>query len=199
MDSDSVSSKSKTPRTPQEIEKINQTVLSLARKYFALKNFDQVRLEDIAKQAETSVSHIMRTFGSKEELFKRCIDQQFKLWDMMKSDRAKLGERLAKYVTAPIKDGDQLQHVLLFIRGSLHSDSHKTVRDQFEAQFLNPYAQWLGGDGASARSGIITSFLFGITYMHYICDCEPFNGPELEKLQKIVAPLLQKLIDGEAT
>jgi len=189
--------KAKTTKLPRSIETINQEVLSVARRSFAEKNFDQVRLEDIATKAGTSASHIIRAFGSKEELFQRCIDQQFKLWDMMKSDREKLGERLVKYVTAPIKEGDQLQHVLLFIRGALHSDSHKALRDQFEAQFLKPYAQWLGGEEASARSGLITSVLFGITFMHYICECEPFHGKDLEALQKLAEPLVQQLIDGK--
>lgn len=193
------SSKSKSPRKVRNIELINQDVLLWARRYFAEKNFDQVRLEDIATKAGTSTSHIIRAFGSKEELFQKCIDQQFKLWDMMKSNREKLGERLIKYVTAPIKEGDQLQHVLLFIRGALHSDSHKTLRGQFESQFIAPYAKWLGGEDANARSGVITSFLFGITFMHYICECEPFQGKDLEALQKLTAPILQKLIDGKNT
>lgn len=190
------SARTKTPKKLRNIEAINQDVLFYARKYFAEKNFDQVRLEDIAAKANTSISHVLRTFGSKEELFQKCLDQQFKLWDMMKSDRKKLGEHLVKYVTAPVKNGEQLQHVLLFIRGALNSDSHKTLKAQFEDQFIRPYAKWLGGEDSSARAGLITSMLFGLTFMHYICDCEPFHGKDLERMQKIMAPILQELIEG---
>jgi AcrR family transcriptional regulator len=190
-------SKTKAPRKPREIESINQDVLFFARRMFAEKNFDQVRLEDIAIKAGTSTSHIIRAFGSKDELFNKCIDQQFKLWDMMKSDREKLGDRLAKYVTAPLKDGNQIQHVLLFIRGALHSESHRALRAQFDEQFLKPYAQWLGGDDANVRSGLITSILFGVTFMHYLCEFEPFQGKELERMQELAGPLIQKLIDGK--
>lgn len=197
-DSKTDSPKSKAPRGPRKIESINDDVLLIARRMFSEKNFDQVRLEDIATKAGTSTSHIIRAFGSKEDLFNKCIDQQFKLWDMMKTDKEKLGDRLVKYVTAPLKEGNQIQHVLLFIRGALHSESHKALRSQFEEQFLKPYAQFLGGENASVRSGLVTSILFGMTFMHYLCEFEPFQGKELEKMQELAGPIIQSLIDGKA-
>ena len=107
--------KSKSTANHEPTEEFMESVLTVARKLFAEKNYDQVRIEDIASKSNTSVSHIMRAFGSKDKLFLLAIDQQFKLWDMLKADKEKLGERLIKYVTAPLTDGKQLQHVLLFV------------------------------------------------------------------------------------
>lgn len=180
----------------EDLEVIEQNILVVARRMFAEKNYDQVRIEDIASKASVSVSHVMRVFGSKENLFLKAIDQQFKLWDMLQADKEKLGERLIKYVTAPIKESNQLQHVLLFIRGALHSESHKVLREQFDTQFMKPYAKWLSGENAEVRASLITSILFGVTFMHYFCECDAYQDENLKKLHALAAPIIQKLIDG---
>ena len=192
-------SKVRVPRKVRDNDTINSEILSIARKQFAQKSFDKVRLEDIAEKAGVSVTHIMRNFESKEGLFQKSIDQQFKLWDMMSAERPMLGEFLSKYVTAPLQSEEQLLHVLLFINGSLHKDSRSNIQEKFESQFLQPYAQWLGGEASSARSSVITSFLFGVTFFNYICESESFKPEkDLKEIQKIVAPIIQKLIDGNS-
>ncbi len=189
--------KTRTPRKVRDIETINSDVIDIARKFFAEKNFDQVRLEDIATKAGTSVAHIMRSFETKDGLFQAAIDQQFKLWDMLKSDREHLGEFLSKYVTATIEDEAQIQHVMLFIKGSLHPRSRKALSEKFEAQFTEPCAKWLGGTDAKHRAGVMAAFLFGLTFHFHLSESEPFRDEDREKLQKIAAPLIQSLIDGK--
>jgi AcrR family transcriptional regulator len=197
-DSGPSSNKSRTPRKIRDVESINAEVLQVARRFFAQKTFDQVRLEDIAVAAGTSVSDIMRNFESKEGLFRKAIDQQFKLWDMMTGDRKKMGEHLAKYITAPLRTDDQVSHVLLFIKGSLGKDSKKVIQSKFASQFLEPYARWLGGEDAQTRAAILTAVMFGISFFHYICELQAFNGEEeRKKIQKIMAPLIQSFIDGK--
>src|SRR5919106_6222057 len=79
-------------------------ILEAARALFAARGFARASIRSIAGEAAVDPALVVHYFGSKEELFLAALELPFEpeavLPSLLEGDRARIGERFARFVVA---------------------------------------------------------------------------------------------------
>lgn len=172
-------------------------ILEAARFHFARAGYDQVGMRQIAVTARVDAALIVRYFGSKEALFREVMAKGFQLGDdFLSGGREGLGERLVRYVAAKAGANRDMDPVLILLRSGSNEQAGSILRQGLDEGFVQPLARWLGGNHAPERAGLIASTLFGLAFMREVVRIEPLAEADIDRLVALVAPALQRYVDG---
>jgi TetR/AcrR family fatty acid metabolism transcriptional regulator len=114
-------------KTPVQAEKI----LGAAARLFGSQRFDQVRMDDIAAEAEVGKGTLYRYFSDKEELFlallARCSEQFLQRVERAVAGDGSPRERLVALVATVIDEFDDNPHLLnLLMRAEVLAEDGRT-------------------------------------------------------------------------
>lgn len=169
-------------------------ILEAGRVLFTRDGYDHVGMRDIAAVVGVDAALVVHYFGSKEGLFAEAVTGSFALSeDLLGGARGDLGERLARYVLK--KKDDEFDPVLTLLRSAPNRRAADLLREGLDQQFVRPLSQWLGGEKAYERAGLIASNLFGLAFMSNVLHSKSLTGNE-EDLISLVASTLQFYVDG---
>lgn len=177
-----------------------ETLLEAARVLFTHRNYEQVGVRDVAAAAGVDATLVIRYFGSKEGLFVEAVPDTFDASNLLKGKRVHLGQRLARYVLQKEKDSrSEFDPLIALLRSAGSEGAGKLLRDGLDRAVVEPLAEWLGGEQARQRAGLIVAYLMGLAVMRGVLgSCALVEGDE-EQLVTLAAPVLQKYIDGKLT
>ena len=170
-------------------------LLASARRLFSRAGYGEVGVREIADGAGVNAALVNRYFGSKLALFAEAVGGSFTIGDLLVGDRATLGDRLARYLVRPRPTG--FDPTLVLLRSASHPDAGPVLRSALAEQVTTPLADWLGGDGARERAGLVVAVLFGFTLardvigVSVLADRQPLVGH--------LGAVLQRLIDGASS
>jgi AcrR family transcriptional regulator len=185
-----------TAKRSRNAEATKADILSAARTVFANSGYDSVGVRDIASAAGVNAALIIRYFGSKEELFEKAVTDAFNLNELLNVKRDEVGKLLAYYILQKREREGSLEPLLALLRSSSSEQGSKLMRELLDEQFIRPMAKWLGGKQAELRASLIASTLLGLALTRDVLKSERLEGSEIEAIIKLVAPVLQKYIDG---
>ena len=168
-------------------------LLASARRLFSRHSYGEVGVREIAAGADVNAALVNRYFGSKMGLFTEAVGDSFSIGDLLVGARATLGERLARYLVRPRPDGFDPTMVLL--RSAAHPDAGAVLRAALAEQVATPLAEWLGGDDARQRAGLVVAVLFGFTLTRDVVGASALRDRR-EVLVSHLGAVLQRLIDG---
>jgi AcrR family transcriptional regulator len=171
-------------------------ILSAARTVFANSGYDSVGVRDIAAVAGVNAALIIRYFGSKEELFEKAVTGAFNLNELLNVKREEVGKLLAYYILQKREREGSLEPLLALLRSASSEQGSKLMRELLDEQFIRPLAKWLGGKQAELRASLIASTMLGLALTKDVLKSERLEGSEIEPIIKLVAPVLQKYVDG---
>lgn len=171
-----------------------RALLDGARRLFSQHGYDHVGVREIAATADVNAALINRYFGSKEGLFAEAIADSFTIGDLLVGDRATLGDRLARYLVRPRRDG--FDPTLLLLRSAPSPEVGGVLRAALAYQVATPLADWLGGPDARERAGLVVAVLFGFALTRDVIGAGPLVDGDRDTLAGHLGAVLQRLIDG---
>ncbi|PYY33005.1 MULTISPECIES: TetR/AcrR family transcriptional regulator [unclassified Curtobacterium] len=178
-------------------------LVQAARRRFAFDGYRATTVRDIAADAGVNVALINRYFGSKEGLFRACLDRAAPDRDAAPSgsdlERA-LGGLIRHIIRSPT-DEDSMQLLLL-----LRSSGDEVV-DRIRRETLRGYAERLAGavragspdeidDDLLVRAEIALSVVLGMTMMRTSTRVEPLASAEVESVAVPLEDALRALLGG---
>lgn len=168
-------------------------LLASARRLLSQASYGEVGVREIAAGADVNAALVNRYFGSKMGLFTEVVGESFTIGDLLVGDRATLGERLARYLVRPRPDG--FDPTLVLLRSAAHPEAGAVLRAALAEQVTTPLADWLGGDDARPRAGLVVAVLFGFTLTRDVMGVSALQEGR-EVLVTHLGAVLQRLIDG---
>lgn len=169
-------------------------LLKAAKRQFAANGYAPTGLRDIAAAAGVNVALVNRYFGSKDELFRQAVSEQFSVAAFLGGERADLGFRLAATVLSKTEESSDLDPLLALLRSVTGEPATSLLRTSLDQQFVAPLAEWLGGPQAQTRAGLVVAHLMGLAMTRFVIQSPALtHDPEL--VLTLSARHLQALID----
>lgn len=195
--------KTAKPRT-RNAAATREAILKSARKAFVAYGYEGVGVREIAAEAGVTAMLINRYFGSKEQLFAEAIEDAMGGVTVIHpgmADLEKLGAYLAGGVLQTTEPGAApLEGTLMMIRSSGTTNARvvEAGRRQIEKQHLKTLTAELEGPNAAERAALILSMIAGVQIMRQMIGLAPLAKTSPATLQKLLAPVIQQLVDGPA-
>ena len=171
-------------------------ILEAARAAFTRDSYERVGVRDVAALAGVDPALVVRYFGSKEGLFNAAVQGKFDVGELLTGDRAEWGERLARYMLRKGETEGAFDPLLAMLRSAANDQGTPLLRAWIDDEVIRPLAERIGGDHAELRVGLVTSFLIGLAIVRDIVRSAPLADADVETLVPLVAPLLQRYVDG---
>lgn len=173
-------------------------ILAAARRAFTADSYDRVGLREIAAAAGIDPALVIRYFGSKEGLFKAAVGEKLDLSHLFAGDLFGLGERLARLVLTekpPAADG--FDPMLALLRSAPSEEPGRLLWVAIEEGVVGPLAARLPGPGREVRAGLIAAVLVGVLVSRSVVRTAALAEADAEDVIGALAPVLQRLVDGE--
>ena len=171
-----------------------QAILDAARHCFACEGYGQVGVREIAARAGIDPALVNRYFGSKEGLFAAAVKSKVDLSDLFAGDVSTLGERLVRFVLKKKTAEAAHDPLVALLRSSSNDVAGQMLRRAMVEGYVAPLAARLEGPEARERAELICSTLLGLIVFRNVVGCAI---SDVERQVELVAPLLQRLIDGD--
>lgn len=180
---------------PRNASQTREEILKAAQKLFSQRGYEHVGVRDIAADVGINGSLVIRYFGSKEQLFAEAVTEAFRLGDLLQERREVLGERLIRYLMQDDSDAT-FYPILALLKSATSPQGAVLLRQGLETHFIQPLAEWLGGENSYLRASLIASILLGLAIMQDVLYITPLAVSSVEELVAHVAPVIQGYIDG---
>ncbi|MCP1502990.1 AcrR family transcriptional regulator [Curtobacterium herbarum] len=178
-------------------------LVQAARRRFAFDGYRATTVRDIAADAGVNVALINRYFGSKEGLFRACLDRATPEQEATPSgsDLERVLGGLIRHIIRSPTDEDSMQ-LLLLLRGS----GDEAV-DRIRRETLRGYAERLAGaaragssseddDDLLVRAEIALSVVLGMTMLRTSTKVEPLASADVEAVARPLEDALRALLGG---
>lgn len=178
------------------------SLVQAARHRFAFDGYRATTVRDIAADAGVNVALINRYFGSKEGLFRACLDRATPEQEAAPSgsDLERVLGGLIRHIIRSPTDEDSMQ-LLLLLRGS----GDEAV-DRIRRETLRGYAERLAGaaragsssadDDLLVRAEIALSVVLGMTMLRTSTKVEPLASADVEAVARPLEDALRALLGG---
>lgn len=178
-----------------------QAILASARRAFARAGYDGVGVREIAGGAGVTAMLINRYFGSKERLFATVVAEtmatpRILTREIITSPTA--GADLAAALVEQTKAGAiPLDGFLIMLHSASSRRAARITRKQTENYHQKVMTAALSGDLAPQRAALVLSLIAGFQVMRQMIGLTALAKAEPETLLKVLAPLFQRIIEGE--
>jgi AcrR family transcriptional regulator len=166
-----------TPRVmrPRNAVDTRARILTAARRVFAIRDYTQARISDIAAEADVNQALVIRYFGSKEQLFETALDS---VLSELPSHGQYEFPGLAQSIVAHLTDeSDTLPDPLpMVIHATSDPLAQAIARRMMQEKVVMPLANWLGGDDGEVRAAAILSLCAGFFTYRHLLPLTPFVG-----------------------
>ena len=175
-----------------------EAILAAARERFAGSGYDRTRLRDVASDAGVDAALVHYFFGSKDGLFAAAMELPFRPAEIIAPVLAEgvdgLGERMARRMLT-VWDENRPALLALVNSASSHPGAALALREFVVSEIVGRLAAALDGD--RLRATLVASQVVGVIAARYIARVEPLASMDREELVGLIAPTLQRYIDGD--
>lgn len=179
-----------------------EAILASARQAFARVGYDGAGVREIAAGAGVTAMLVNRYFGSKERLFAEVVEATMAdptILTPANLTSPRLGETIAKALVDITRTGaTPLDGFLIMIHSASSRRAAEIACEQIERGHQAVLSGALQGDLAPQRAALILAFVAGVQVMRQVIGLTALAEAEPEALATLMAPLLQRLVDGEA-
>jgi AcrR family transcriptional regulator len=177
-----------------------EAILTSARLAFARAGYDGAGVREIAAGAGVTAMLVNRYFGSKEKLFAEVLAATSATPTILTQANLKssnLGETIAAALVDITRAADTpLEGFLIMLHSASSKRAAEIGRVQIENGHQKALAAALTGELAPQRAALVLSLVAGFQVMRQMIGLSALAETEPAVLVKILAPLLQQLIEG---
>jgi AcrR family transcriptional regulator len=179
------------PSRPRDSSATRIELFQAAQSLFAKRGFDGVGVRDIADMVGVNPALVIRYFGSKEQLFAEVVAERFDITPLLTQNRRTFGEAMVRYVLTGKTDQHRLESVMAMLVSLANEHAQTHLRQQLQQHFIEPLAQWLGGQDATLRASLIASELLGLVMLRDVARVTPLRDADLETLIQLAGRSIQ--------
>lgn len=178
-------------------------ILASARRAFARAGYDGAGVREIAAAAGVTAMLVNRYFGSKEKLFAEVVAASMATPTILTReilDSPTRGEDIAAALVRITKTGGTpLEGFLIMLRSASSSRAATIARVQIEKHHQRAMTEALCGELAPQRAALVLSLVAGFQVMRQMIGLSALSKAEPEALIKVLAPVIDRLVDGDGT
>lgn len=175
-----------------------EAILAAARERFAEVGYERTRVRDVAADASVDAALVHYFFKSKDGLFAASMDLPFRPAEVIAPVLAEgvdgLGERMARRMLT-VWDENRPALLALVRSASSHPGAAIALREFVLSEIVGRLSAALGGD--ELRATLVASQIVGLIGARYVAQVEPLASMDREELVPLVAPTLQRYLDGD--
>ena len=194
--------KSATTSRPRNAAATRAAILASARLAFARAGYDGAGVREIAAGAGVTAMLVNRYFGSKEQLFAEVLAATMAQPTILTPQNLaspRLGEVIAATLVDITRTGDTpLEGFLIMLHSASSKRAAEIGREQIENGHQKTMAAALSGELAPQRAALVLSLVAGFQVMRQMIGLSALAEADPAALAKLLAPLFQQLIDGNA-
>ncbi|MCC6919064.1 MAG: TetR family transcriptional regulator [Alphaproteobacteria bacterium] len=176
-------------------------ILASARRAFARAGYNGAGVREIAEGAGVTAMLVNRYFGSKEQLLAEVAADTMSgpgvLTEAFKGDDP-AREIAARLVALTGTDATPLDGFQIMLRSASSARAAEIGREQIEAHHMKTVANALKGPLAPERAAMMMALIAGFQAMRQMIALTPLARGAPEDLTRLLAPLLQQLIEAPA-
>jgi len=180
-----------------------ESILTAARETFAERGFDAASIRGIATSAGVDPALVHHYFGTKEQLFKECmnfpIDPAEVLPQVLAGGPEEIGERLVRLFLR-IWDSPAGAAGVALMRSALSNDwSARLLREFVTTQMIRHVLPKVAMDPTEAplRASLVASQMAGLAMVRYVLRLEPLASAPPEVVVAAIAPNVQRYVAGD--
>jgi len=190
-----------TPPRRRNAAATRAAILASARRAFAQSGYDGAGVREIAAGAGVTAMLVNRYFGSKERLFAEVLAATAASPTILSREnlkKANLSEAFATALVDITSTADTpLEGFLIMLRSASSKRAAEIGREQIEKGHQKTLTAALGGELTPQRAALILSLVAGFQVMRQMIGLSALAEAKPADLIKLLAPLLQQLVDGE--
>ncbi|WP_310738246.1 TetR family transcriptional regulator [Microbispora sp. H10670] len=174
-------------------------ILAAARRVFAEKGFDKATIRGIAREAGVDPALLHHYFDNKEGMFVAAMelpaDPSTVVPMLLAGPREEIGERIVRFILTMTADPAARERVLGVMRTAMvNEQAVGMIREFFGTAILGRVAEALGVPPLRAEAAFAQ--MFGVVMIRYILGMEPMASADIEELVALLAPVVQRYLDG---
>jgi AcrR family transcriptional regulator len=178
-----------------------ETILAAARARFAAHGYDRTRIRDVAHDAGVDAALVHYFFGSKDGLFVAAMELPLRpaevIGPLLDAGVAGLGERLVRRLLGVWDDPQNRDALLAIVHGaSAHPGAAAALREFITREIVGRVAAAVEADRPELRANLVASQVMGLLAARYVAQLEPLASLDAEEVVPLVAPTLQRYLDG---
>ena len=176
-----------------------ETILAAARERFAAHGYDRTRIRDVALDAGVDAALVHYFFKSKDGLFVAAMELPIRPAEVIAPVLAEgvdgLGERMVRRMLTVWDEPTAPALLTLVNSASSHPGAALALREFVLSEIVGRLAATLDGD--ELRATLVASQVVGLIAARYIARVEPLASMDREEIVPLVAPTLQRYLDGD--
>lgn len=180
-----------------------ESILTAARETFAERGFDAASIRGIATSAGVDPALVHHYFGTKEQLFKAClnfpVDPAEVIPQVLSGGEDEIGERLVRFFLR-IWDSPAGAAGVALMRSALTNDwTARLMREFVTTQMIRHVLPKLTTDPKDAplRASLVASQMAGLAMVRYVLKLEPLASAPPEVVVAAIAPNVQRYVTGD--
>lgn len=180
---------------------IRDRIKTAAREEFIERGYDGATVRAIARRAGCDSALVSYYFGSKQKLFRACMDLPLdpaaEAIRLLSGGPEGAARRFVEYGVA-IYEESLTADTLFALMRALMTDAatSRRFRTYIRTDILDLVGDYLGADESFGEEIALTlGMMYGIISMRYIVKLEPIASMPRERFVDLLVPLLQERID----
>jgi AcrR family transcriptional regulator len=193
----------RTGRRPGE-SGTRDRILAAGRAEFADSGYDAATVRAIARRASVDPALVHHYFGTKQQLFVMAmelpVDPSVVLPGVMAGPREELGERIVRFFLALWEQAAAREIFTGMLRSAVTDPVAAAMfRTIIVDRVVGPIVAALGVSEPQLRVTLVGSQLVGVALVRYVIRVEPLASASPDDLVSIIAPTIQRYLDGSVT
>ena len=177
-------------------------ILASARLAFAQSGYDGAGVREIAAGAGVTAILVNRYFGSKENLFAEVIADTMASPTLLTAEALR-SPTLARDMVAGLVAITQTQDTPLIgfqimLRSASSERAAQIGREQIEQHYQKRLKDALVGEATAQRAALVLALVAGFQVMRQMIALPALADADPQTLVRLLEPLFQQLIDGQA-
>jgi AcrR family transcriptional regulator len=178
-----------------------EAILEAARRRFAASGYDRTRIRDVAADAGVDPALVHYFFKTKDGLFAAVMQFPLRPADvigpLLDEGVAGLGERVLRRVLG-LWDDEAVRGSLLAMINSVTAqpEAQAALREFITRELRSRLASAIEADRPELRATLCGSQMAGLLIARYVIGVEPLASLDREEVVRIVAPTLQRYLEG---
>jgi AcrR family transcriptional regulator len=174
-----------------------ERILDAARARFASRGYDRTRIRDVAADAGVDPALVHYFFKTKDGLFVAAMQLPFRPAEVIGPLVAEgvdgLGERMVRRLLGVWDQPSHQAALLSLVQGaSGHPGAAAALREFISREIVGRVA----GVSDPLRATLVASQIMGLIAARYVARVEPLASLPAEEVVPLVAPTLQRYLDG---
>jgi AcrR family transcriptional regulator len=179
-----------------------EAILAAARARFAAHGYDRTRIRDVAADARVDAALVHYFFKTKDRLFAAAMELPFRPAEVIGPVLAEgvpgMGERIVRRLLGVWDEPANREALLTIVQSaSTHPGAAVALREYIRGEIVGRIAAAVEADRPQLRANLVASQVVGLIVARYVVGVEPLAGMEADEIVPLVAPTLQRYLDGE--